>query len=188
MTFNGLMVSVVNIGDGDSYGDSGFPRGIAIDENGFVYVKEGLNHTYRIQKLTNDLEFVVSWPTSSADFTNTQEGLAIDTQEYIYHANTGDDTVYKYSSDGALVAQWGGSGNGAGQFNVPSGIAIDQYNQVYVTDYDNNRVQKFTSEGIYISEWGGAGNGPGQFSGPKGIAIDSHGYLYVADVFNGYIQ
>ncbi len=87
-----------------------------------------------------------------------------------------------------FVTQWGGAGNGNGQFQFLVGVAVDSSGNVYVTDTGNNRIQKFNGTGTFITQWGGSGNGNGTFNGPAGVAVDSSGNVYVADQSNNLIQ
>jgi hypothetical protein len=81
------------------------------------------------------------------------------------------------------VTQWGGPGNGDGQFHSggagtnsgPGRIAIDAGGFVYVTDGSNLRVQKFTAAGEFVLKWGGFA------SPPYAIAAGPSDAIYVGD-------
>jgi len=87
-----------------------------------------------------------------------------------------------------VVAKWGSSGSGNGQFAGPAGVATDATGNVYVADYDNDRIQKFTSDGAFITKWGSEGSGNGQFDTPNDVATDAAGNVYVVDISNNRIQ
>ena len=53
-------------------------------------------------------------------------------------------------TDGSVLAQWGTSGSGVGQFNAPFGVAVDGSNTVFVVDQLNNRVQRFQADGTAL--------------------------------------
>jgi NHL repeat/WD40-like Beta Propeller Repeat len=117
----------------------------------------------------------------------------------------------------ALVGEFGGEGEGAGQFNEATGIAVNQETgDVYLADTANNRVVEYSAEGQFIRTWGYGvadgkseafqvceapgpcfsglpGSGAGQFSAPAGIAVDNsagltHGDVYVQDKANNRIE
>lgn len=87
-----------------------------------------------------------------------------------------------------FVQEWGGLGNGPGQFDNPSGIAVDGAGNVYVIDTNNDRLQKFSEGGAFLQQWGGSGTEGGEFSAPIGVAVDSTGFVYVLDRGNNRVQ
>jgi len=87
-----------------------------------------------------------------------------------------------------LVAAWGDSGSGNGQFFYPQGVAVDASGNVYVVDTANRRIQKFTRDGAYLTQWGTYGSGDGQFGYMNDIAVDPSGNVFVADAENGRVQ
>jgi len=125
-------------------------------------------------------------------------GIALDGQGNLYLAELDDNLIYKYTTSGKLVTQWGGTGPGPGQLTAPEKLAFDPRGDLYVTEagipsYDgsqggNNRIQKFSPTGEPMAQWGTLGSEPGQFNLPVGIAIDRQGNIYVADVANHRIQ
>jgi DNA-binding beta-propeller fold protein YncE len=56
--------------------------------------------------------------------------------------DSGTNRVSEFSSTGKLLAQWGQSGTGSGEFAYPSYVAVDDAGNVYVSDTDNGRIQR----------------------------------------------
>jgi len=54
-----------------------------------------------------------------------------------------------------LIAAWGTSGSGPGEFQEPMGVAVDAQGDIYVADSRNRRVQKFSARGKFLAEFGG---------------------------------
>ena len=122
------------------------------------------------------LRFDLKWGSlgSGDGQFNTPYGIATDSSDNVYVADTLNHRIEKFSSAGSLVSVWGWgvqdgtnayetctsscqagiSGSGDGQFNTPEGIAIDSSDNVYVTDSQNNRIEKFSSAGSFTSTWG----------------------------------
>ena len=99
-------------------------------------------------------------------------------------ADTDNNRIQKFTSNGTFIAEWGESGSAGGEFDSPSGIATDTSGNVYVADTDNNRIQKFPNINIFQSSKAIKF----EFSSPYGIATDSSGNVYVADTRNNRIQ
>jgi tripartite motif-containing protein 71 len=115
-------------------------------------------------------------------------GVAVDTDDYIYVTDTGNNCVQKFTSTGEFVATWGSVGSGSDQFNRPIGIAVDSYGYIYVADVYNYRVQKLSPSGEFVASWGSYGTAEGQFNLPYGVAVGSDGNVYVADAANDRVQ
>lgn len=96
-------------------------------------------------------------------------------------------TVYM-SDEMQYAYEWGGKGNGDGQFDHPYGITLDNSGNVYVSDCNNHRIQVFGRTGRFIRKWGSEGSGNGHLDRPHGISMDSSGNAYVADCYNHRIQ
>ena len=175
-------------GRGD--GQFRFPRGVAVDSTGNVYVADQGNH--RVQKFTSTGTFVTKWGTEGGGDGQFfyPGGVAVDSTGNVYVADEGNNRVQKFTSTGTFVTKWGTEGDGDGQFDGPQGVAVDSRGNVYVADTYNSRVQKFTSTGTFVTKWGTNDlfGGDGQFASPLGVAVDGSGNVYVADFGNNRVQ
>jgi len=185
-----------------SWGESGalegqfsFPKDLAIDAEGNVYVVDGQNH--RVQKFDAQGEFITAWGSFGAELGQFSEpwGVAVDGEGNVYVADTWNHRIQHFTSDGELLGYWGVFQDTGGQLLEPQGtlygprdIAIDAEGNLYVTDTGNKRIQKFDGGGNPLGQWGGSGASAGQFLEPVGIAIDGEGQIYVADTWNQRIQ
>jgi hypothetical protein len=59
--------------------------------------------------------------------------------------------VAKVDKNGNWVKQWGGPGNGPGQFNTVHSIAADAKGNIYVADRANRRIQVFDGDGKLLN-------------------------------------
>lgn len=96
--------------------------------------------------------------------------------------------VVVFGPSGKFIRQFGGKGDGPGQFAAPTGIAAGPDGSIYVADYDQDRIQKFSEEGKFLLQWGSSGAGNEQFNSPNGLAIDQAGNVYAADFYNKVIK
>lgn len=197
--------------DGSSALFSG-PQGIAVDASGNVYVADTGNST--IRKITAGgvtTTFVgAAGNPGNTDGTgaNAQfyepEGVAVDSVNNIYVADTWNHTIRKITSAGVSSTLAGLAGtfgsfdgaNSAARFNNPTGIAVDGSGNLYVTDYNNDTIREVTPAGVVITlaglagVWGNAdGTGTNaSFFGPTGISVDSSGDLFVIDSANDTLR
>jgi len=106
----------------------------------------------------------------------------------VYVVDGSNGRIQYFTGEGEYLGQWGGIGDGDGQFFGPENVAISGSGTVYVTDYGNYRVQYFTRDGEYLGQWGSKGTGAGEFDLPVAVAIDRQGTVFVSDLYNRRIQ
>jgi len=186
-----------------------FPRGVAVDGSGNVYVADRQNHM--IRKITSAgvvTTLAGSGSSGSADGTGTAAtfyqpcGVAVDNSGNVYVADASNHLIRKITSAGVVTTLAGsgsqGSADGTGtaaSFNYPYGIAVDGSGNVYVADKENNLIRKVTSAGVVTTLAGsgssGSADGTGtaaSFYSPYGVAVDNSGNVYVADRQNHMIR
>jgi len=188
--------SRVIAGSGSSSGLLSAPHGIAIAQDGSLFVADSLNH--RIQHFSNEGILLSSWGSyanvlegnAPGGTFNEPWGITIGSDGSVYVADTWNHRIQKFSADGKFITMWGTYMQGIDQngFYGPRGIALDQNNRVYVTDTGNKRVVVYDANGNYLTEFGGAGMDLGRLDEPVGIAVDLDGNVYVADTWNHRIQ
>ncbi|MFT5589896.1 MAG: sugar lactone lactonase YvrE [Bradyrhizobium sp.] len=189
-----------------------YPRGIAADALGNLFVADTFNST--IRKITPaGLVTTIAGAGSTPGRTDgparlarffEPKGIAIDALNNLYVADTGNHTVRKITAAGMVSTLAGsagryGSEDGAGaaaRFLNPPGIAVDPAGNVYVSQPIYGTVRKITPGGV-VTTWAGlalekgAVDGPGdaaRFRSPQGLAADGFGNVYVADVDNNTVR
>ncbi|UUX92573.1 PKD domain-containing protein [Methanoplanus endosymbiosus] len=167
---------------GSDDGEFSFPRGVAVDNAGKIYVTDWGNN--RVQKFTGGGTFEMKWGTNGTEDGNFRSllGIAVDDVGNVFVADSDNSRIQKFTSEGSFVTKWGKYGFGDGEFKCPSGIAIDGLGNVYVIDWSSSCVQKFTSDGTFEMKWGT------NSTFPNDIAFDSAGSLYITDTRNDRIQ
>lgn len=176
------------------------PYGITIDLAGNVYIVDDANN--RIQKFDSRGNLITQWgrggtrkwgeidraiDRAEGRFSRPR-GVAVDSGGYIYVADSGNNRIQKFDSNGTFITQWGGPGSGEGEFKQPTDVAVDSRGYIYVADSGNDRIQKFDGNGAFIARWGSNGSGDGQFNVPMAVATDSFRNVYVADSRNKRVQ
>ena len=116
-------------------------------------------------------------------------GIAVDSRDRIYIADTLNNRVQIFSAEGEFLGAWDGADSADGRLVLPSSIEIDSAGNVYVTEAGAaNRVRLFTEDGTFLAKWGGMGTEPGQFLTPYGLAISGSGDVYVSEGINHRVQ
>ncbi|MBN2445027.1 MAG: 6-bladed beta-propeller [Spirochaetales bacterium] len=177
-----------NGGDGTSGlnpGEFYYPSDVTVDSGSSVYV---IDYNGRIQKFGLWTGYEREWDTYSGSPLNISYGIAIDSNDIIYAADTYNDRICKFSVSGSSVGTWGTSGAGNSQFDFPYGVEVYKTEFVVVADNNNHRIQQFDTSGTFIRAWGSEGTGNGEFKNPSAAGIDSQGNIYIADKLNHRIQ
>lgn len=93
-----------------------------------------------------------------------------------------------YDQAGTLMATYGASGTGLGQFQDIADLSFCN-GQMFVVDEQQAKVSAVNLDGTFVARWGQTfGQNPYDFKGPVGIDCDAQGRLYVADSGNDRIQ
>ena len=100
---------------------------------------------------------------------NAPYGLALDGAGNLYAANSGNDTIMRFTPDGI------GSVFASSGLFAPVGLVFDSAGNLYAANYSNSTIKKFTPDGVgtFFASTGS--------SSPFGLAFDSAGNLYTAD-------
>lgn len=69
--------------------------------------------------------------------------VAVDKNGIVYALEQVSGKIYQYTSQGDLLAVFGGRGNRQGQFDTPSSLVVDNDGNVYVLDRMRNNIQVF---------------------------------------------
>jgi tripartite motif-containing protein 71 len=169
---------------GSGPGQFNSPVGVAVDRQGDIYVADIGNH--RVVELSSQGLPLRQWHTvgsGSGESTEIGYDLALDASGNVYVSephpfSDGSDRIQKFSPSGELLATWGGTGTGPGQFHQPTGVTVDGKGDVFVVDADNNRVQELSPTGQFLGKWNGPDVG---FKFVSKIALDGHGNMFVSN-------
>ena len=190
-----------------------YPRGIAVDGAGNVYVGDTANHVIRkitaagvVTTLAGSGTAGNTNGTGAAAQFNLPRGVAVDASGNVYVADENNHVIRKITSAGVvttLAGQFSGYQNSAvattARFYSPYDVAVDTAGNVYVADYGNEAIRKITPAGAVTTLAGSQegfqnvgyidSTGTGVlFRAPVGVAVDAAGVLYVADHNNNVIR
>jgi len=186
------------------------PKGIGANESGsLLFVADTQNHAIRQVTIVGSVTTVAGNPpqagtidgSGTAARFRSPAGAAV-VGDNVFVVDTGNHTVRKGTSAGAVTLLAGsagnpGTGDGAGSaagFNNPQGI-VAVGTDLFVADAGNHAIRKVTAAGAVTTLAGIPGtpgfvNGTGtlaRFNIPRGIATDGSS-LFVADTGNHAIR
>jgi DNA-binding beta-propeller fold protein YncE/tetratricopeptide (TPR) repeat protein len=155
------------------------PNGVAINEEGTVYVADTGNH--RIDAFSPEGVFVFSiGPKIGAYELLEPVAVAWDKAGFLYIVDKGLKRVIKCEPSGAFIAAWGSEGDGPGQFKAPVSIAFDGQNYLYTLDAELKRVSVHTRDGLWLTDFFAGGKQEHELLEPAAVAISGQ-KLVIAD-------
>lgn len=205
-----VSVMAGNGADGFLDGTAGIARfgeecaGIAIDDQGSVYISDWENKRIRKISSTGDVttfagngtKGYVDGPGNTAELDNPA-GLAIDQHGNLFLAD--GNRVRMITPEGVVSTFAGKEQSGYKDglandalFSSIQDLIIDDVGNIYLTD--ESRIRKINPAGIVSTIAGGSpgyedGEGTSaKFNGPVGLGIDKIGNIYVADDHNNRIR
>ncbi len=184
-----------------------FPRGIATDAYGNVYVADQYAHRVRRFDATGFATVVagdgVQGDTGDGGPANAARlalpaDVAVDSLGNVYIADAASHRVRRVDLTGQITTiagtgAYGFSGDGGpatvAQLDGPSAVAVDGLGNVFIADRQNARIRRVDALGTITTI---AGTGIADYNGDDGpaieaairpvdLAIDAAGYLYFAD-------
>ena len=195
---DGIIKTLAGSGKYDGFsGDGGpavqaqlaYPRGVAVDANGVVYIADTSND--RIRRVGTDGTITTFAGTGTQDFgdggpailaqLNLPYGVAVDAKGNVYSTDYGNGLIRQVGTDGIVTTIAGtgtrdfsgdeGPANKA-QLDSPGGLAVDAKGVVYIADYLNHRIRRVGPDGIITTFAGSGATGlaGGGFSGDGGPA------------------
>jgi len=167
------------------------PSGIAVAQNGDIFVTDGHGKNDRVVKFSKDGGFIKTWGRHGAgpgEFDQLHDISIGGSQGHVFVADRSNNRVQVFDQDGNFIVAWK-------QFGRPSAVFVGKDDTLYVSDSQSNSiVNPGYTRGITI---GSAKDGSlkafipdpdlaqadvNRISGASGIVADDKGTIYAADV------
>ena len=190
---DGILASMVSLN---------YPRGVAVDQYGNLYIADTGNH--KIRKVENGILTTIA----DSDDLNSPYDVAVDEFNNIFVADTlnhlirlitPDGNMLSYAGDGTTDYEYGDEYQPAVTTSLfmPTGIALDKARNLYIADSGHYLVRKVIQQSGVIETI--AGNGPTDFfqegqhptyiglKSPNGVVLADDGNLVISDSSSHYL-
>jgi hypothetical protein len=167
-----------------------FPHGISVDQDGNVWVTDGLGKDgkgHQVFKFSPEGKVLLTFGKAGVagaglDEFNAPSSVLVAPNGDIFvgdgHGVVNNQytnaRIVKFNKDGKFIKTWGMKGSAPGDIDIPHALAMDSRGRLFLGDRQNNRIQIFDQNGTFLDQWS-------QFSRPSGIFIDKNDTIYVAD-------
>lgn len=165
------------------------PIGVAIANEGDVFVSEAGNHRIQVFSREGEVLRQIGPAVGNGDTLRRPMHLAAD-HSALYVPDFNTDRIHVFSLQGTLQRSIDAGGLDAG-FDAPGGVAVDGTGRFYVADFYHHRVLRFKEDGTLDREWGvtdSTGKAPERFTYPTDVALLPDGGFVVADAYNHRIK
>lgn len=130
---------------------------------------------------------------SGPDGLDDPEGICVGPGDNLYIADTNNNRIQVWTSDGKPLKSIGGFGISAvwrnpPQFDHPAGVLAVPGGQIYVADTNNSRIVLLDQDGLVVLAWGSQGSRHRQFNQPRVVAQDHYGNIWVLDTGNSRVE
>ena len=174
---------------GQGAGEFRTPLGIAIDEEGRIYIADAGNN--RVQVVDDAGNYIIEfgsrgWQTGEFDHP-TDIALSFQRRYRLYVADTGNNRVQYCNFVDRIFYPLSESVDDV-LLDRPEGIGIGRNGEVYVVDTGNHRWIEFNVAGVPVVARGSFGSGSEQLWNPTDLDVDAHGNVYIVDTGNHLIK
>ncbi|KAI8494626.1 hypothetical protein Bbelb_278520 [Branchiostoma belcheri] len=156
------------------------PVGLAVQTDGTIVVNSGKE----VKKFSPSGELLHKFPLGdywSDPLCIRLNGLAVQRDGRVVVADGDKHSIFLFETDGTLVKQVRGQGEGDGQFDWPCFVCVDKEDNIIVADSLNHRVQVFDRNLNFKHKFGQKGRQPQDMWDPSGVSADSMGNIVLAN-------
>lgn len=176
----------VNPGNDEVIDDMGgaldAPFGIAVDDNGTLYVTGfASDNVFSVTEGGVITEIIDSTGDGGGNPLDGPTAVAVATNGNVYVAGSGSDNAFMIEPGGAITEIIDATGDGAAPLDRPFGIAVGDNGNVYITGSTSDNAFEITPGGVITEIITAAGDGMGNpLDRPFGVAVGLDDTVYIA--------
>jgi DNA-binding beta-propeller fold protein YncE len=157
---------------GPRFGDTQLsePAGVAVQAGAYYVLDRGMPRVFRLDSGGRVLD-TFSLESQGVYGLN---GLAIDSSDNLYVADTGRNRILVLAPTGAVIKQFGSGGQELGQFTQPMMLGFLPDGSSVVADWENSRLEHFDASLKALDAWSVGFHA-------WGVAVDQYGRIYAPD-------
>ena len=170
---------------GSDDGQLKYPKGIAADQHGNLYIPDAGNN--RIQRLDSDgrcLGAIGQNGSAPGEFDFPCD-VEIDSSGTLYVADTYNNRIQKLTPQGVPLLLIDES---CCELDSPMAVDVDSEGCVFIADTNHHRIIKSDPTGQVLLMIGSEGTGSGELTSPSDVRIVKDGDIYIGDRNNTRIQ
>lgn len=175
MTVNGVLKKRIDESKGIRS-----PMGIAIGDNGTVYISDSSRGEILSFNSDGDKIWAVS-PESNGEEKPLLGRIKLDRTGNLYVIDKANGHIYVFDKKADLKFKVGIKGDKRGEFNSLEDVAVDRQGRIYALDSFGTPIQVFDKNGKYLYKIGYKGSGDREIEHASGICIDANDQIWVAD-------
>ena len=157
------------------------PEGVAVSDDGGIYVTNAANHTVLLIKDGALLKTIGAYSSPPVRFARPHD-IHIDSHGRVLVADPGNNRIRILDRN---LKHAGTLGGPPYNFNQPKYLASDAQGRIYIADEYNNRILILDRDDRPVGQIGTGerGKGPNRFNQPEGVTV-WRGRVWISDTYN----
>lgn len=156
--------------------------GVLLFQKGKLYVSDQLLHKVLVFDTAGNLLRSYGSEGHQEGQLYFPHGLVVDNKDSVFVADSGNDRIQVFKSDGSTVEVIGD------RISAPRGLARDGNGNLWVVEGLANKLQVLKTDGTVVAVFGEPGKDYGQISLPNGVYIDQNNRIYVTEFGNSRVS
>ena len=163
---------------------------VDVDSNGNLYICDTFGHSVLVLDANEKLQLRLGSGSPSAEPGQFHEPHFVAVHEklgYIYVADTHNNRLQIFDTQGKLLKVLGRSGRGLGAYIFANGVTCDEEGNVYAMNWTGGYVNIYDKNWKPVGTFGRIGKKPGEFNDAYSL-VYHNGTIWSVDTFSSRLQ